>query len=248
MAVQNKDLPRFRVVMQKPNLKPWLLLVITLWFILAGLWGWLFWQYKHTDQGQLHQQIQGLKGNLTQSTHENVRLKQALANAERAEFISRSANNQLQAGLADKDERIAGLKADLDFYERLVGASGRRHGLNVHQANFTAMASDAWRYTITLTQNINRGGTTTGQMRFVVDGVQDGKLKSLSWGQLLQNPQSAGQAFAFRYFQELEGNIMLPAGFSPQRVRVSVSGAFGKQEHVFEWSESALPAKAPGAP
>jgi hypothetical protein len=110
------------------------------------------------------------------------------------------------------------------------------------------MAAGAWRYTITLTQNINRGGTTTGQMRFVLEGVQNGKLQSLSWGQLLQNPQSAGQSFAFRYFQELEGNIMLPAGFSPQRVRVSVIGGFGKQEQMFDWSEAVLPAKASSAP
>jgi hypothetical protein len=248
MAVQNKDLPRFSVVMQKPNLKRWLLLAITLWFMLAAGWLWLFWQYHNTDQGRLHQQVQGLQGNLELRNDENARLKQALANAERAEFISRSANNQLQASLADKDERIAGLKADMDFYQRLVGASGRRHGLNVHQAHFAAMAAGAWRYTITLTQNINRGGTTTGQMRFAVEGVQNGKLQSLSWGQLLQNPQSAGQSFAFRYFQELEGNIMLPSGFSPQRVRVSVIGGFGKQEQVFDWSEAVLPANAASAP
>jgi hypothetical protein len=242
MAVQNKDLPRFSVVMQKPHFKRWLFAAMGLWLLLLAVWLWLFWQYQQTDHGRLRQQISALEVRFGQSEDENAKLKQALANAERAEFISRSANNQVQAGLADKDEQIAGLKADLDFYERLVGSSGRRHGLSVHQAKFNAMAGGVWRYTITLTQNINRGGTTSGQMRFTIDGAQAGKLKSLDWAQLLQKPQSAGQAFSFRYFQEIEGNIMMPAGFSPQRVKVTVSGSFGKQEQVFDWSEIAVSA------
>jgi hypothetical protein len=35
---------------------------------------------------------------------------------------------------------------------------------------------------------------------------------------------------------------MLPAGFTPQRVRVSVSGGFGKQEQRFDWTVSRPPA------
>jgi hypothetical protein len=139
--------------------------------------------------------------------------------------------------LADKDEQIAGLKADLSFYEVLVGSSGRRHGLTVHSAEFETQTNGAWQYTITLTQNINRGGMTSGQMFFTVDGVLNGKLKSLTWSELTQNQQATGQKFAFRYFQQLQGSAMLPAGFKPQHVKVSVKGSFGSSESSFGWIE-----------
>src|SRR3546814_19579440 len=47
--------------------------------------------------------------------------------------ISRDANRDLQGTLAERDEEIAGLRADVAFYERFVGATGQRRGLTVHQ-------------------------------------------------------------------------------------------------------------------
>jgi hypothetical protein len=108
----------------------------------------------------------------------------------------------------------------------------------VQNAEFSHGAGNAWHYTITLTQNINRGGMTSGQMRFAVDGVSGGKLKTLDWPQLLQKPSAPAQTFSFRYFQQIEGDVMLPADFTPQRVRVSVTGSFGKQEQRFDWTVS----------
>ena len=76
---------------------------------------------------------------------------------------------------------------------------------------------------------------TNGQLFFSVDGVLDGKLKTLTWSELTQNPQSSGQKFAFRYFQQLNGSAILPIGFKPQRVKVTVKGSFGNIESQFDW-------------
>lgn len=244
MAVQNKDLPRFSIVSQKPYARYLLPAAAVLWLVLAAAWAWLLWRGQHTDSGRLRAELGAVRGQLGDARDELAALKQRLANAERAEFISRSANNQVQGSLAEKEEQIAGLKADLDFYERLVGAGGRRHGLSVHDAEFAPDAGGAWRYTVTLTQNINRGGVTSGLMRFGIEGVQGGKLKRVEWGTLVGSPGSTGQKFAFRYFQQLEGSILLPAGFTPQRVRVSVNGSSGTREQVFDW-RPAKPAAAP---
>ena len=244
MAVQNKDLPRFSIVSQKPYARYLLPAAAVLWLVLAAAWAWLLWRGQHTDTGRLRAELGAVRGQLGDARDELAALKQRLANAERAEFISRSANNQVQGSLAEKEEQIAGLKADLDFYERLVGAGGRRHGLSVHDAEFAPDAGGAWRYTVTLTQNINRGGVTSGLMRFGIEGVQGGKLKRVEWGTLVGSPGSTGQKFAFRYFQQLEGSILLPAGFTPQRVRVSVNGSSGTREQVFDW-RPAKPAAAP---
>lgn len=246
MAVQNKDLPRFAIVSEKPQLKRFLIGISAAWVILALLWGWYFWRDLGSDSGRLREAVAAAEEQRTAVEKENARLKQELAIAQRADFISRSANTRIQESLADKEEQIAGLKADLDFYERLVGSGGRRQGLNVHDAEFVAGDAGAWQYTITLTQNINRGGMSTGRMQFAIEGVSGGKLKTLAWSELVQAVDAQGQSFSFRYFQALQGTVMLPPGFSPQRVKVSLKGAFGASEQSFNWKQvKAMPADAP---
>jgi hypothetical protein len=235
MAIQNKDLPRFSIVPKNANIKRLFIGLATLWLVLAVLFLWSLWFYSDSHSAKLAKHLSVSNKSLSETREQLDLVKQQLANSQRSEFISRNANIQIQNSLADKDEQIAGLKADLNFYELLVGSSGRRHGLSVHTAEFEAQSDGAWQYTITLTQNINRGGMTSGQMSFNVDGVMDGKLKTLNWSELTQNPQSTGQKFAFRYFQQLKGNAMLPKGFKPQQVKVTVKGVFGSNDAQFDW-------------
>jgi hypothetical protein len=243
VAIQNKDLPRFSIVADKPYVKRILIAAAVSWLLMALALAWSVFKLSGSDVHKLETRLSDSQDRERQANKQLETLKQELANSTRAEFISRSANNQIQTALAEKDEQLAGLKADLDFYERLVGSSGRRHGLIVHNAEFAPESDGAWQYTITLTQNINRGGTTSGQMRFDVDGVSAGKLMTVSWNELLQDAKVPGQKFSFRYFQQLEGNVMLPRNFIPQRVRVTLKGPFGSVEKSFSW-ESPAPAAA----
>jgi hypothetical protein len=243
VAIQNKDLPRFSIVADRPYLKRILIAAAISWLLMALALGWAVYKLAGSDVRKLETRLSDSRERERQAVRQLDVLKQELANTKRAEFISRSANNQIQTALAEKDEQLAGLKADLDFYERLVGSSGRRHGLIVHNAEFAPESDGAWQYTITLTQNINRGGTTSGQMRFDIDGVSEGKLKTVGWNELLQDANAPGRKFSFRYFQQLEGNVMLPRNFTPQRVRVSLKGPFGGVEKSFSW-EYPAPAKA----
>jgi hypothetical protein len=159
-------------------------------------------------------------------------LRQQVATLKRSDQISRNANIGLQGTLAEREEEISGLRADVDFYERLVGSTGQRQGLRVHEALFEPEAGGAWHYTVTLTQNLNRGANSKGGMRFAVEGVRAGKLQTIKWDELLQKPNAPAKAFSFRYFQQLEDSIMLPPGFTPQRVKVSLSGGV---EQSFPW-------------
>ena len=168
-------------------------------------------------------------------------LRQQVTTLKRSDQISRNANNDLQSTLADREEEISGLRADVAFYERLVGSTGQRHGLNVHEAVFSPETGGTWRYVVTVTQNLNRGSITAGQMRFSVDGVRAGKLMTVKWDDLLQKPNSPGQPFSFRYFQQLEGSVILPPGLTPQHVHVVLNTKGNTVDQTFAWS-----AKTPG--
>ena len=168
-------------------------------------------------------------------------LRQQVATLKRSDQISRNANLELQNALAEREEEVSGLRADLDFYERLVGSTGQRQGLRVHEAVFAPESGGTWHYTVTLTQNLNRGAISKGTMRFVVDGVRNGKLGTVSWDELAQVKNAPGKPFSFRYFQQLEDSVMLPPGFTPQRVRVTLDGNAGRIEKAFTWDARKTP-------
>ncbi|WP_348631666.1 DUF6776 family protein, partial [Mesorhizobium sp. M1C.F.Ca.ET.188.01.1.1] len=52
---------------------------------------------------------------------------------------------------------LRSLRADVAFYERLVGSTSQRKGLNTHSIEFSPEAAGTWQYTAVLTQNLNRG-------------------------------------------------------------------------------------------
>jgi len=179
---------------------------------------------------------QGTEAPLRVDNLDTEALKQRIAVLERSEQVAKAALTELQGTLRDREEEIAGVRADLAFYGRLVGGA-TREGLAVHALSLKPVAgSRAWNFTVTLTQNFKRGPQTTGVLTLTVSGIADGKLKTLDWKELSGQP---GIGYAFKYFQQVNGTIMLPEGFEPNRVRASAQGNGSRSEQEFSWDEAA---------
>ncbi|MDN5781738.1 MAG: hypothetical protein L0H23_06915 [Luteimonas sp.] len=181
-------------------------------------------------------------GEVVQPGGQRVRvdaLEQQVATLKRSDQISRDANRDIQGTLAERDEEIAGLRADVAFYERFVGATGQRRGLTVHTLQLQPQSGHAWHFTATLTQNLNRGAVSNGQVTLSVEGTRDGKLQKLSWADLRQQPDAAGVAYSFKYFQEVGGDLVLPPGYQPLRVIVRLAPKSGAAvEQSFPWADA----------
>lgn len=171
---------------------------------------------------------------------ENETLKQRVAVLERADQVDRVASSDLQQTLREREEEIAGLRTDLGFYARLVGGGARREGLSVHSVHVEPVRdSSAWNVVVTLTQNMKRSQSSEGRLQLAVEGVANGQLKTLAWNELGAG-DTAGLPFAFKYFQRVSGTVMLPAGFTPNRIKVvaEATGGGGRVEQGFAWSEA----------
>lgn len=237
MSTPNPNPQRFMIVPKKTPWRGWLVIMAALWILsLVGLW---YWMSTHAAAnsagGGLH-----LSSQQSDLLEENEALlkqaQQQVATLRRSEQISRNANTELQSTLSDRDEEIEGLRADVAFYERLVGATAQRRGLNVHDIQFAPETGGTWHFTATITQNLNRGAISQGNMKFSVEGISAGRLKTVPWESLVQKSDMNGKGYSFRYFQELEGSVLLPSGFTPQRVKVVLRGNNGQADQVFPWS------------
>jgi hypothetical protein len=224
------DPQRFVIVPHRPRLRTVAVAIAVGW--LASLFV-VAWVASNWGGPVLVDGARASSRQVSEMSDKMIELRQQVTTLRRSDQISRNANVELQQTLAEREEEISGLRADVAFYERLVGSTGQRRGLNAHEALFSPEAAGTWHYVITLTQNLNRGAISKGSMRFSVDGVRAGKFASVKWDELLQKPAAPGQPFSFRYFQQLEGSVMLPPGFTPQRVRVQLNGG---GEQVFDWN------------
>jgi len=169
---------------------------------------------------------------------DNEAFKRQVATLERSEQVARAALAEVQQTLRERDEELEGLRADLAFYSRLVGGS-QREGLAVHALRMTPVKdSHAWNFTATLTQNFRRGQEVKGRLTLVVEGVSEGRLARIDWNELVQADSRPGIGYAFKYFQRVNGTIMLPPGFAPNRVIARAEGDGGRAEQEFSWQDA----------
>ncbi len=243
----NRPVPRIQIVRHGSSSSrriAWGVVIVVglLWLLsLGGMWL-LASRLAAPELGQAQAELRASQRQAADLQAQIQGLKQRQVNLAVSDQISRAANNEVQASLAERDEQIAALRADVAFYERLVGATSQRKGLNAHSIEFTPEAGGTWAYTVVLTQNLNRGAISEGQLRFAVEGVRAGKLTTVSWNELHQKADVAGQPYSFRYFQQLTGSVILPKDFTPQRVRISLTGGGAPVNQTFDWKSAATAA------
>lgn len=209
----------------------WLATVAAAWFAGGRL--------SSPLEAQLRDRLRTVERQLAERTGQNATLEERLAIATRADQISREAILALQQTLAEREEELAGLRADLEFYERLVG-SGSRQGLRVHEFRLRPIpGTTGFGFVLTLTQTMRRGAEVSGHVEIAVEGVREGRIERLDWPALLQDPEAHAMPFGFKYFQRIDGSFVLPQGFAPNRVLITGRGDGGETiERAIAWRDA----------
>ncbi|MFZ7096009.1 DUF6776 family protein [Luteimonas dalianensis] len=211
------------------------LFALVLLSLAFGIWGtWIvFGAGPGEDPATLRQQLD--------------ELEQRVTTLARSDQISREANRDLQGALAEREEQVAGLRAEVAFYERFVGSTAERRGLTVHELQIRPGEGQVWHFSATLTQNRERGQASEGTLTLAIEGSRNGRLEELAWTDLRQNDDAPAVDYSFRYFQQVQGDIVLPEGFTPVRVTVRAAPARGSAvEQSFPWAD-ATGRSTPGA-
>jgi hypothetical protein len=131
------------------------------------------------------------------------------------------------------------MQSELDFFRRLAGTSGTQTGLAVYAAEIITTDSDrVFQFMLTLTQNIRRASVISGRTRIDVEGILDDQPVTLNWSQVTDG-STPEPSFRFKYFEQMEGYLVMPEKFSPTRLRVmlDVEGQRKPLVHAFNWAE-----------
>jgi hypothetical protein len=131
------------------------------------------------------------------------------------------------------------MQSELDFFRRLAGTSGTQTGLAVYAAEIITTDSDrVFQFILTLTQNIRRASVISGRARINLEGTLDDQPVTLNWSQV-SDGSTPEPSFRFKYFQQMEGYLVMPEKFSPTRLQVmlEVEGQRKPVVHAFNWAE-----------
>jgi hypothetical protein len=61
-----------------------------------------------------------------------------------------------------------------------------------------------------------------GDVDFSLEGEQDGIAATYSLSQLVPENEDSAWPFSFRYFENLDRRVILPEGFTPEKVNIEV--------------------------
>lgn len=149
--------------------------------------------------------------------------------------VDRQALELVRKELAGQKEEIAALEEGLAFYRGLMSPGKIAPGLNLHAVELRAgELPRQFFFRIVLQQEARKHALLKGELEAVISGVLDGEVVEYSLAELSEDLELGAVALQFRYFQSIEGQLILPPGFEPAEVRVQAST---KAPHKFEISE-----------
>ena len=125
--------PRFTIVQQRPDRRPLIAVVLGLAWLASIVGVWIGASRVAAPRlPAMTAELDAARDELRRWRSQAEQLAQREATLARSDQISRAANKEVQSELAEREEEISDLRANLAFYERLVGATGQQKGLSVH--------------------------------------------------------------------------------------------------------------------
>lgn len=171
--------------------------------------------------------------------------KDTLSREQRAREVAELALDDMQQSLTQRQDEVAALRADVGFYQRLIEGGAQQPGLWIHELRMQRDGAGQgqggmYRYRLTLAQNLKRGKSAEGEVELSVTGSRGGQLERLDLSQLTGDTVSPDMQYAFKYFQQLEGTILLPADFEPSAIQISMKPKSGGStiRREFSWADA----------
>lgn len=182
----------------------------------------------------------GLEARARRLATQNTALQDQIQGLQQQQQTDVSALAALKTSLAGRDSELQKLKQEQTFYAKLIGLDGGRSGLGVHSITLSPVTgTGAWNFVVTLVNTAENADVARGTLTLDVEGVRGGKLATLGWSSLAGPTEKSGIPFAFKFFQQLNGSLMLPKGFVPNRVAITLHPQGGAAiTRKLDWHEA----------
>lgn len=193
--------------------------------------------YSLLDQRREQEALQQI---ISQQAADADELRRQITVLQTSQEIDRETYALVESSLSELQLRIQSQEEELAFYQGIISPEDGYAGLRIQSISFTAAELEQhYILRLVLVQSITHDRRVTGVVRLHIEGSRAGEADELSLDQILIDAESGNIPYGFRYFQGLQGVVVLPADFEPDQVNVEIrpQGAGGQPIlHSFEWS------------
>lgn len=160
-------------------------------------------------------------------------LTQRVGVLEKGGQVDRKATEGIRQTVKELKAQISTLEEEVAFYKGIMAPSANDKGLRVSKVEIQPQeGTETFRYSIMMTQVADNSSYISGLAAVNFVGMQGAEKVILPLRDLDSNVTDLGVKFRFRYFQEVAGDLRLPAGFVPQQVQVVLQSTGGKAQRV----------------
>ncbi len=182
-----------------------------------------------------------IKAQLAESTSTVDRMRQEIAGLKLGGEVDSRATEEVWQTVESLQDEIALLNEEIRFYKGVMVPNAEDKGLRIERLDVKNTAdSNKFKYSLLLTQVVDKHDFVQGGVEISVigkEGDMDSQLKLSE----LNTAQKDSIGFRFRYFQNIDGELSVPAGFEPREVMI-VARSFGRNaqrlEKKFNWQLS----------
>lgn len=179
------------------------------------------------------------KSKITALEKERDQLRRELTMVKQAAEIDRESILTIRDQIKIfQDERLK-MEEELAFLRGIVSTTSKKTALKVQNFRLEpGLETRQFHYKFSVSQVINSGIVAKGKIELSVEGLQGGRTKQLSLSQV--SPENVESIkMRFRFFQNVEGKLLIPEGFEPATINIEVKPA-GKKlapvKETFNWS------------
>lgn len=197
--------------------------------ILLALLGWGTYELGYYragfDNKDLRVQRDSLAKRMDEIERFNKVLREKNAVLEQSKRIDKAAMTNVDDTIQDLQKEILELKEEVSFYRGIVSPNEANSGIKIasmeiHQVG--TVEKGGFRFKLVLTQPRNKKTIIKGQGSISVTGLQGSHQKTLSLAEIT-NRRMNRLDLRFKYFQNIEGDIVLPKGFEPTGVIIELN-------------------------
>ncbi len=178
---------------------------------------------------------------------ENKQLTQNIANLTLGSQVDRKATEQVRAEVVELKNRIAELERDNTFYRDLMRPESDDQGISIPAPAITQLIDDnlsneseVYEYKLVVKQLASNRLQVSGYLEFMLVGTNaEGKAQRFSLHEVSEAQSLQKIKLNFRYFQRIEGKMVLPKTFKPSRIELKLVSLKPKKaliEKKFNWT------------
>jgi hypothetical protein len=163
------------------------------------------------------------EGRIDTLNDEIVELKQEVELQKTNRVVDKAAYKEIETSLLSLESKIQEQSDAIAFYRGIISPADGGKGLRVQDLKLSRGAQERqFNLRLVLVQVKQHDRSVKGEVAISLDGDLDGVEKTYALEELLPPDADSSWPFAFRYFQNFDRQLILPVGFSPERINIEV--------------------------